>query len=121
MENDLSVLVGKTIKTIDQTIDSLTFTMLDGSRYGLYHLQDCCESVQINDIVGELSDLIDSPILKAEERTSQQNPEGVAIPDYQESYTWTFYQFATIKGYVDIRFYGESNGYYSESVTFSEL
>lgn len=33
----------------------------------------------------------------------------------------TFYRIATAKGQVVIRFYGSSNGYYSESVSFAQL
>lgn len=59
-------------------------------------------------------------MLLAEEVVGKQdeNPEGVAVPDDQESFTWTFYKLATIKGYVTISWYGESNGYYNESVSF---
>ncbi len=72
------------------------------------------------DIVGDLSDLIGVPLLMAEEVTNEQdvNPDGVEIPDFQDSFTWTFYKLATIKGYVTISWYGESNGYYNESVSF---
>lgn len=84
------------------------------------HWQDCCESVTIEDIVGDLEDLVGEPILLAEEATSDENPDGVT-KEYQDSFTWTFYKFATRKGYVDIRWYGESNGCYSESVDFSRF
>lgn len=84
------------------------------------HEQECCESVEIIDVIGELDDLVGAPIYMAEEVVSQEeNPDGVEGPDpgdRDESYTWTFYKFATIKGYVTIRWYGESNGYYSERV-----
>lgn len=38
-----------------------------------------------------------------------------------ESGTWTFYKFATAKGYVTVRWLGESNGYYGEDVSFCDV
>ena len=100
--------------------DEMVFTTDDNRRFRLDHDTTCCESVTINDICGDLSDLLNTPILSAEEVCSDNNPEGVEIED-QDSFTWTFYKLHTINGGVTIRWYGESNGYYSESVDFYEI
>ena len=100
--------------------DRIDIESSDGRKFIMHHPQDCCESVSIDQITGDIADLIGSPILKAEEATSDKNPDGVTM-EYQDSFTWTFYKLATIKGYVDIRWYGESNGHYSESVYFDEV
>lgn len=80
--------------------------------FQMHHTQDCCESVYLEDIVGDINSLVGNKILLAEESHSDENP----LCEYEDSFTWTFYKLATIKGYVDFRWYGSSNGYYSESV-----
>lgn len=114
-------LRGHTLVSIKNTGNTIEFELRDGSRYSLNHHQDCCESVSVEDVIGDLQDLVGSPLLMAEEATSSQNPDGYKPCEYQDSFTWTFYKLATIKGYVTIRFYGESNGYYSESVDFDRI
>lgn len=111
---NVDVLKGKTLSSINESGDEIVFETTDGERYRMYHEQDCCESVSIESIVGDLEDLVGSELLMAEE------VEGTSPVDFEayESHTWTFYKFATLKGYVDIRWLGSSNGYYSESVSF---
>lgn len=103
--------------------DAIVFETECGKTYQMFHGQDCCEDVHIDDICGDVDDLIGSPVLMAEEATSSnEDPENAPRvgPNYAESWTWTFYKLATVKGYVTIRWYGSSNGYYSEGVEFSE-
>jgi len=106
------------IEGLERNNDAVTFYADDGSVYEMYHEQDCCESVSIEDVCGDVDDLIGSEILLAECVESDEWPEGVEKSEWVDSFTWTFYKLATRKGFVDIRWYGESNGYYSESVDF---
>ena len=71
------------------------------------------------DVVGDLKDLIGNPILLAEEVVGGDTPEDINR-ELSNNFTWTFYKLSTIMGSVTIRWLGESNGYYSESVHFSK-
>ena len=111
-------LIGQTLVNVERFgDDEIIFVTDRGEKYKMYHAQDCCESVTIEDIVGDLSDLVGEPILLAEEVKGAEPPVR-AVDPWKDSFTWTFYKLATRKGYVDLRWYGSSNGYYSEEVSF---
>ena len=79
------------------------------------YMEDCIgEDVTLEDINGDVNDLIGEEILEAREDTnSQVNEEG--------SLTWTFYTIKSRRGTVVIRWYGTSNGCYSEAVDVTEI
>ena len=91
--------------------DSAEFITADGQYLRLTGLDgppnDC--RVWLESFVGDPKDLIGRPILMAEAATSR------------EGSTWTFYKLATSKGYADLRFCGESNGYYCEEAVLCHL
>lgn len=117
---DISVLKDKVLESVEQIDEQIIFRTVDGEVYKMYHEQDCCESVYIESIVGDLEDLLLEPIVRAEtaENLFDLIKQADAEVNEDESHTWTFYKLATRKGYVDIRWYGSSNGYYSEGVSF---
>lgn len=108
-----TLMRGLTLTSISVGGEAVTFTTSDGGRIIMLHMQDCCEDVHLNEIIGDLDDLIGEPLLLAEEVVSDR---GDPAPKHAESWTWTFYKLATRKGYVTLRWLGESSGYYSESV-----
>ena len=121
-ETKIDVLVGEVITEIrgmEVGSEVIDFITASGKKFRMYHSQDCCEHVSLNDISGNVSDLIGTPILRASEDTNRSDTFGEI--EYPDSFTWTFYNFATIKGYVTLRWLGESNGYYSEGVSFSDI
>ncbi len=114
-------LKGKTLNHIkvDGT-DEILFSCADGAVYQMFHYQNCCETVSIEDICGDVSLMTGMPILQAEESTNTTDErEGQEYKD--ESFTWTFYRMATNRGSLVIRWYGSSNGYYSEAVNFRRI
>jgi hypothetical protein len=111
----LSDLIGKTFTKIENLGDRLIFHTDSGIKYEMYHEQDCCEQVSLEDIAGDLDDLIGVPIVRAEE-SCKEDPAG---PD--SCSMWTFYLFATSKGYVTLRWYGHSNGYYGVGVSLKRM
>lgn len=117
--SSVSELLGKTLISVEQRGDEeIVFVVDDGTTYRMHHRQACCESVTIEDVCGDLADLVGLPLTMAEETVS---PEGKPAPEYPVSWTWTFYRFATARGYVTIRWLGESNGCYGEQVDFCRV
>lgn len=123
LEN-LSDVLNKTITEIYTDNDTYLIFKLDTEEYLImYHSQDCCENVNIEDINGELKNLIGKPLIRADVKSSDKE-DGTDLTKNERDEldgdtTYTFYTFATINGYVDIRWYGESNGYYSTAVSLA--
>ena len=117
----ITEIVGKIPVEVSQRYDEIVMRFSDGSSCRWFHSQDCCETVIVDDVVGEWTDLYGHPLLVAEERESDDHhgvrPDGLPIGD--DSNTWTFYTFRSVGGSVDVRWNGSSNGYYSESVDFT--
>lgn len=117
---DVSDMLGLTLIEIENyENDELTFKTDTGRVFRMYHYQYCCESVTLEDVIGDFDDLLNTVLLVAESRSSDDMPPKDFYAD--EFYQWTFYEFRTIKGSVTLRWFGTSNGYYSTEVDFEEV
>lgn len=127
----IDAMLGETLVEVvgmEAGSEEITFHTASGRTFRMYHSQDCCESVYLDDVTGDPADLLNTRLLKSEEVSSDEwyITEQVAMQlegreQSYESHTWTFYHLATLKGYVTLRWLGVSNGYYSEGVDFCEV
>ena len=121
---NVSELLGKTLVDIKSDEFKIEFTTSTAEKYLMYHEQCCCECVYIEDICGDLNDLLNSEILEAEDISGEIDMKNICTEEEYDSYesvTWTFYKIGTRKGSVTIRWCGTSNGYYSEGVDFAKV
>lgn len=124
MSDTIDDLLGETLTKIEQFegcsehVEEILFYCERGDVYKMYHVQDCCEEVHLNDLCGDLDDLIGSPIIQATCVSNAPTPNSNSMEDGYNSETWTFYIISTVKGTATLRWIGTSNGYYSEEVAF---
>ena len=114
-------LKGKIIKEInDLEIGSreVSIRTNDGT-YELYHEQDCCEDVRVVKVIGNVNELV-GEVLFAEEDDGASDPDWYN-ESFDDSHTWTKYVLKTTNASLEFWFLGESNGYYSESISIKKI
>lgn len=120
-EVDFSTLVGCTILDTEglELYEEVVKFYTNKGTFQLQHDQECCEHVHLEDVVGDTLDIIGYPIIEAELVTSRKQQDDMPKLQWErDSFTWSFYKIRTIKGEIVLRWLGESNGYYSETVSF---
>lgn len=114
---NIEELKGEVLTNIDVAGDEIMLTTQSGRKVRIFHCQDCCESVSIHGIDGEVTKLLGKPLLDV----SETNPDDAPAEGSDESYTWTVHEFRVDDATVIVRWFGSSNGYYSESVSIADL
>ncbi len=116
----ISDLVGEVLTHIDtdEKNAEIMLTTQSGKIVKIFHSQDCCETVSIEDTEGNWHDLIGKVIVEA---THDEVPQGDPPPEYPDSWTRTTLKFRVDDATVISRWIGESNGYYSESVDIESV
>lgn len=124
---NLKLMIGQTpieINGMSEGSEEVTIVTQEGGKLTLRYEHDCCASCSICQVDGDPLDLLGLPLAMCEEDGNvpdhdmlTEQGEGGSETYHDESYTWTFVKFATTAGYVTLRWYGSSNGYYSEQPT----
>ena len=119
MTNDFFTLKGQTIRKIQALNEYSLCILTDKYRYDLYHEQDCCEFVRLAKIIGDIDNILNEEIIFAEEDGGANEPDWYGNNYNDSSHTWTKFVLGTKNANVEFWFLGESNGYYSESISIN--
>lgn len=95
-------------------VDGSIYFVTDKGTFRLWHEQECCEIVTLDDIVGDPQDLKGATVILAEEAQSTESNDGTRL-------LWTFYRLVTNQGDVTIRWCGDMNTHYSVEVSFARF
>ena len=116
---EMDKLVGKVFVSYEicQYKEFIKFFDCEGNCYIFYHDIECCEQVYIDDICGDLDDLLFTAILKSEMISSEMSEDELNQKEaYNEWGEWYFYKLDTIKGGVTLRWCGISTNYSTKVV-----
>jgi hypothetical protein len=112
-------LINKVVVKVVFDKEKVIFECDDGCNFLMTHQQQCCEFVELVDGQDDLYLLNGQKILMAEEVTQvdyyTQEDWRLHVLGLHNK-TWTFYKLGAINGYVNLRWFGQSNGCYSERV-----
>jgi len=115
-QNIFEILSGEVIKNITGVhYGSREVKLITESKWlcTLYHHQDCCEDVMLEDFDLDPGEIIGQKIYAIQEVSG--NPIGGHRGGIGQE-TWTFYKIATEKNSLWMSWSGGSNGYYRQKV-----
>lgn len=112
-------LVGEVLTHIDENADNgeILLTTESGRQFKIYHYQDCCESVYIEGTDGDWNQLLNKKLIAVD----CDYEDGGDKEAYDSSSTRTIFTFKVNDATVINKWFGSSNGYYSETASLEEI
>ena len=124
IDANVSDLVGETLTKViglEKGSEKVFFHCESGKVFKMYHSIECCESVYLEDIAGDIDDLVNGKSINLSEEVSNIDFPKPSFLKANDDYTWTFYRIQAGGCVVTLRWLGHSNGYYSERASFCRV
>lgn len=108
------------IQGLEVGSEKVNFTDSEGVEYVMHHHQDCCEYVSIEDVSGDIQDILNSEILLAEE-VSSTDPSEQIVAERKARYEKALSEFKPSRVGHEFYFFGPnpSNNWKEESETWT--